>query len=184
MPRASTLDKLLSQADRDRLSALLDANPHMSLVDWQRELEERYGVAISRSAAHREKQKLERLGARLRRTRQMRQALFERIKDEDQSEHMRALAELIGDLGYEYVEARLEAEPGDLDPKQLQQLATMGEKLSVMLLRNQQFADAVRKRAMEEAAEVIDSTAEKMAAEPPMTVREAAAAFRLALKEL
>ena len=178
MPQASAFDRHFSAADKAKLAALVDSNPHLTVDDWRALLAER-GLDISRSAAHREKGKLERLGERLRRTRQMRQALVERIGDQDDSEQMRGLIEMVSALGFEFAEAQFDGEGGDLDSKQLVELARMTDALSSASRRNQQFADAIRRQALEDAAEAVERTARTRA-----VPADVAAALRQALSEV
>lgn len=152
MAQASAFDRHFSPAEQHKLAAWLDKNPAMS-VDSFRDLLAERGLAVGRSTAHREKEKLEKLGERMRRSRHIRQALVERISDQDDSEQMRALIEMVSTLGFEWAEAALDAEEGKFDSKQLMELARMADLLSSASRRNQQFADAIRRQAREEVAE-------------------------------
>ncbi|MXW85111.1 MAG: DUF3486 family protein [Boseongicola sp. SB0673_bin_14] len=159
--KSSAFDRHFSPADQAKLAAWLDQNPAMSVDDFHTLLAER-GLKVSRATAHTEKQKLEKLGNRMRRGRQWGQYIQESMAGQDVSQTTRAMIEMVKTLGFELVESLIDAEDDRLDTGSLRDLAGAIDALTLAERRNQDYLAEVRREAKEEAEQEAANVAESL----------------------
>ena len=142
MGTVSSLDRHLSSAEQDSLAAFFDEHPHISTDEVRRLLAER-GVDVSRSTAHRYKQRLDEVGRRLRQSRSAMDALAAGLEDKDDSKRSRALLEMARTIIFEFQQGLLEQD-GDLDPKDVARLGRLLKDVMMAGRYNQDFAEKER----------------------------------------
>ena len=107
MGRLSEFDRVFSQAEQLKLAAYLYDHPAITVDDFRDLLAER-GLEVGRSTAGREKARLEATGRIMRDSGRDMEAIFEQIRDGDESMHNRALLEMFKTLLFKAQLRRLE----------------------------------------------------------------------------
>lgn len=166
MPKKSTIQTELTDEDRKALDRLI-ASDKLSLAGLLEWLGER-GYDISRSALHRHVQKVEAVGAKLRETRQMTEALVQELgTDVVESDMGRLLVESMRSLAFDILSKKMDGD-GEIDTKEFFFLAkgikdlASSHKTDVDTIR-QIKADAEKKAKEEAAARVKEVLKDKKA---------------------
>ncbi|MCY4431579.1 MAG: DUF3486 family protein [Rhodospirillales bacterium] len=152
MPQKSEFDRHFSPAEQAKLAVWLDEHPHVSVDDFRETLAAR-GLAVGRSTAGREKKRIEDLGHRMRRSRQAMDALAEGLEDRDDSQRSRALIEMARTILFQFQDAVLAREEGEVSAKELADFSRSLKDIMSAARLNQDFTDHERRKATTEAAE-------------------------------
>lgn len=163
MPQASSLDRHLSRAEQHKLAAFLDEHPHITVDDFREELA-RLGVPVGRSTAHREKQRLAKMGERLRRSQDLMESIGESLKGKSDTNRMRAMVEATRTLVFELQEAMLDREEVQPDAQEMMFLTSAVDRVIGAARKIQQFGEAERRELLEAASERAGAAATKAGA--------------------
>jgi hypothetical protein len=163
MPAASKLDQFFSAEDQAKLARFLHSNPTLSVDDFRDLLAEK-GLDVGRSTAHEYKQKIGRIGERMRKSQMLADSIASDLDEaEGEGRRHRALTEMTRTLIFEFQEKLLEGEAGQLDSKDFAFLGKAIKELAQASRLSQDFeikiAEAATRRAKEAAAEVVETVA-------------------------
>jgi DNA-binding transcriptional regulator WhiA len=155
MGRKSTVD-LLPNEFKAALNALL-RDPAVSQLEAAAEVnrllaESGEAVRVSKSAVNRYSMKMEKIGAKLRQSREIADMWIARLGSEPQGQVGHLLNEVVRNLAFDTAIAMSEdGEP--VEPKLIRELAVAIEKLEKAASENEKRAADIRRQAREEAAE-------------------------------
>lgn len=150
MPRKSSV-RQLPPAIRVQIDQLLSSGRH-SLDDILAHLRKLGADAPSRSALGRYAQDFEKVAARLRQSREMTRALVQDLgPDSVEGGQGRLLIESMRTLVFEVMNARLAAEDGKSDVKEIAALAKSARDLAQAMRMEQDFAARIKQEAKREA---------------------------------
>lgn len=120
--------------------------------------------SVSRSALGRQKQKLEKVAARLRQSREAMEALTREFGPSfAEGEQGRRLVEILRAVTYDVLAAKMDGE--DVDPKQIMALGRALKDMAQAARLDQDFEAKVAERIRREAEHRLDEAADKAAAE-------------------
>ena len=162
MARVSTLRRLPPEILRE-INRLLSGGQHTldEIVAYLRGM----GVdSVSRSALGRQKQKLEKVAARLRQNREAMEALTREFGASfAEGEQGRRLVEILRSIAYDVMAAKISDE--DVDPRQVMALGRALKDMAQAARLDQDFEEKVAERIRREAERRLDAAAERAAAE-------------------
>lgn len=146
MPRKSSV-RQLPPAIRAQIDQLLSSGRH-SLDDILAHLRKLGADAPSRSALGRYAQDFEKVAARLRQSREMTRALVQELgPDSVEGGQGRLLIESMRTLVFEVMNARLAAEDGKSDVREIAALAKSARDLAQAMRMEQDFAQRIKEEA-------------------------------------
>ena len=145
------LDKL-QELLRDPRVTQLEATRRINLILEDEGHEDR----VSKSAVNRYAVKMEEVGAKLRQSREVAKMWIGRLGAEPQGEVGKLLNEMVRTLAFEVTMNMAEGEIEKVDPRMLRDMSIAIEKLEKAASENVKREAEIRKKALEEAANVID----------------------------
>jgi hypothetical protein len=132
-----------------RINAILEADGHPE--------------RLSKSAVNRYAVRMEEVGAKLREAREVAQMWIGKLGSEPAGEVGRLLNEIVRNLAFRAAMQVSEGE-GDIDPKDLKNLAVAVHRLEQAAERNVRVEREIRQQAKAEAAEAVESEAKRQGA--------------------
>jgi hypothetical protein len=151
----SSIDRLPEDI-RKQLQALL-RDPRVTQLDATRRInailaEQGHAETISKSAVNRYAVRMDKIGARIRQSREIAQMWIGRLGAEPQGEVGKLLNEMVRNLAFEATTEMLDGE-APVEPKMLKDLAIAIERLERAASENVKREEEIRKKALEEAAD-------------------------------
>lgn len=162
MPRQSTIKRLPMKV-RDRIGQLLDQGRTLDeIMDHLAAME----VEVSRSALGRYKQHIDKVSERIRRSREVAEALVRNFGEAPESKTARLNIELMHGVIQDILSQAPEGEDNEgvtltLDPKDAMMLAKGLDHLASASKKDADLLDKLKEQARKEAAEAVDAVAEK-----------------------
>lgn len=162
-PQQSSIDRLPDEV-REKLQELL-RDPRVTQLDATRRInavldEDGHPERVSKSAVNRYAVRMDEVGAKLRETREVAKMWIGKLGAEPQGEVGKLLNEMVRTLAFKVAMRASEADDDDpVDPDLLKSLAISVHRLEKAAGENVKLEAQIRKRALEEAAEVVGETA-------------------------
>jgi len=159
--QVSTIDRLPDDI-RTQLQELL-RDPRVTQLEAARQINaileaEGHPDRVSKSAVNRYAVKMEAVGAKLRQSRDVAKMWIGRLGAAPQGEVGKLLNEMVRTLAFEATMAMAEGE-APIEPKMLKDMAIAIERLEKASSENVKREEEIRKRALSEAADVVEETA-------------------------
>lgn len=159
----STIDRLPDDI-REQLNALL-RDPRVTQLDAVQRINAILSEAdipdqLSKSAVNRYKLRMDKVGERIRQSREVAKMWIGRLGAEPQGEVGKLLNEMVRNLAFDATVAMADGE-APIEPKMLKDMAIAIERLERAASENVKRDEDIRRRAMEEAAEIAGSSARK-----------------------
>lgn len=166
MAQKSSIETQLSDEDKNALNKMIASGQHTldSLLGWLRDM----GYGISRSALGRHSQKVEAVGAKLRESRAMTEALVKELgPDITEGKQGRLLVEVLRSLVFDHLSKQMDAGEGDdgfeagdffFLAKALKEMASANK---IDLDRELKIREDAEKKAKVAAAEAIEQMAQE-----------------------
>jgi hypothetical protein len=158
----SSIDRLpedirtrLQELLRDPRVTQLEATAKINAI-----LQEQGGQKLSKSAVNRYAVRMEKIGARIRQSREVAQMWIGTLGAEPQGEVGKLLNEMVRNLAFEYTTEMLDGDV-PVDPKMLKNLAIAIERLERAASENVKRETEIRKKALEDAAQAAEATAKQ-----------------------
>ncbi len=158
----SSIDRLPEDI-RTQLQELL-RDPRVTQLEATRRinaiLEEQGNLPLSKSSVNRYAVRMDKIGARIRQSREVAQMWIGKLGAEPQGEVGKLLNEMVRNLAFEATTEMLDGE-APIEPKMLKDLAIAIERLERAASENVSREKEIRKRAIEEAAATVEETAKQ-----------------------
>jgi len=158
----SSIDRLPEDI-RTQLHELL-RDPRVTQMDATRRinaiLAEQDHELLSKSAVNRYAVRMDKIGARIRQSREVAKMWIGRLGAEPQGEVGKLLNEMVRNLAFEATTEMLDGE-APIEPKMLKDLAIAIERLERAASENVKREEEIRKRVLEEAASIAGTSAKK-----------------------
>lgn len=135
------------------------------------DLEERGEPKLSKSAVNRYAVRMDRIGERIRQSREISQMWIGALGAEPQGEVGKLLNEMVRNLAFECTTEMLDGD-APVDPKMIKNLAIAIERLERAASENVKRETEIRKKALEEAAEHIEKTVKGVSPETLRIIKE------------
>lgn len=130
MPKTSQLDRFFSPEEQGKIAAYLNANPALTVDEFADHLAEK-GLEVARSTAHDYQRKLSRMGAAMKQSRMVSEALSRDLGDAAvEGEFGRVLIEIVRTLAFNASMAGLEEGAEGFDPQNIAFLAKAQKDLA------------------------------------------------------
>lgn len=168
MPKASQLDTHFSPVEQGKLAAFLNANPALTVDAFADMLADK-GLEVARSTAHEYQRKLTQMGAAMKQSRMVSEALSRDLGDAAvEGEFGRVLIEIVRTLAFNASMAGLEEGAEGFDPQNIAFLAKAQKDLAHAARLAQDFemkVDEVRKNLANDHAQKLEGALKDAEAE-------------------